>query len=99
MVTRIRVPLIGTGVPGDAYRVDLPTKDVIAVDYANMIAVVDIPDADLPPNPGLIAALTVIQALGPAAQAALPAILSAAWRAHIDRRYAEHAGQYTLDRK
>lgn len=96
---RIRVPLVGTGAPGDNFRANLPTYVMVAEDFARGIAVVEIPDADLPDHPGLRAALSALADLPTANQAPLAAALRAAWHDHLDARYREHAGRFRPDRK
>lgn len=97
---RIRVPLLGTGVPGDAWRVSLPTYSMVDMDVARGIAVVDLPDADVPTDGLLRAALAVGGAdLTAPNQAPMVAAFRNQWAAHLDNRYREHAGEFRPDRK
>lgn len=45
---KLLVPLIGSGKEGDAYRVDLPSYSMLAIDYDAMTAIVEVPKEDLP---------------------------------------------------
>lgn len=46
----LRVKATGAGQPGDPVRVDLPTYSLVGFDPVSMMATVDVPDPDLPPN-------------------------------------------------
>jgi hypothetical protein len=83
----IRVAIIGGTGPGDPYRVDLPTYNMIADDPTTRRALVNVPDVDVPvevaafvranPTPDLLAPLP-----NP-----LPIGVARAWREHLARRY------------
>lgn len=90
---RIRVRVTGAGTLADALRTPLPTCNMVDIDYARALALVDIPDADVPDNPGLRVALQAVQDLPTAAQGPLAPPLEQAWYDHLDRRYSERAGQ------
>jgi len=42
------VKLVGTGTERDPYRTDFPTYELLSVDYTNKVALVRVPDEDLP---------------------------------------------------
>ena len=48
MAVILRVRLIGSGTDADPFRVNLPTYQMIDVDYAAQLATVEVPEADLP---------------------------------------------------
>jgi hypothetical protein len=90
----IRLKLIGSGEPGDSYRVSLPTYQMIDVDYKAQTALVNVPDADIPE--------TIAPTLKSAAKTAIDApkvagmmdMVHAAWGVHLDTRYEEHKGRF-----
>lgn len=49
-MTLIRVKATGSGLPTDPVRIDMPTYSIVGIDPVTMLATIDIPDADLPPN-------------------------------------------------
>jgi hypothetical protein len=96
---RIRVPLLAPTVEKPYHHVALPTKIILATDYANGRALVEVPMDDLPDHPGLRAALAAVQDNAAPDQAPIGAILRNLWRDHLADRYRERAGEYQPERK
>ena len=83
----IRLPLIGSGVQGDAYRIDLPS-------YANAItnettgrAFADVPVSDVPADVAAFVAAYPTLDLTTPLPVPFPASLANAWAEHLARRY------------
>ncbi len=84
---RLLARLTGSGKDTDPYRVDLPTWSLIALDYAALEAVIDVPETDLPsglgrhiiPRPWLPGGVAEVVILPP------PALQ--AWQQLIRERY------------
>jgi hypothetical protein len=82
-----RCGLIGGGVPGDPYRVDLPTYTVIADDQASGRAFVDVPSADVPSDvAAFVAAYPTVDLTTPL-PVPFPQSLANSWAEHLARRY------------
>lgn len=96
---RIRVPLIGAGTPADPFRASLPTYNLIDINYARGVALVEIPDDDLPDDDALKAQLGGVSDIAAADRAPLTPAARRAWHDHLDARYREHAGRFRPDRK
>ena len=91
----VRAKLIGTGIPGDPYRVPFPTyMEVQPPDYVGMTHVISIPDSCHPFTPAQVAATPKV-VVGPVqAIAALTAPQLNAWYQYLDGMYQEHAGAF-----
>jgi hypothetical protein len=87
----VRVPLLGSGVELDAYRVDLPNYRMIANDPVGMTALVEVPDADLPPEIAQIRPQDITNLNGRNVLTNMPALVLLAWRRHLRNRYANMA--------
>jgi hypothetical protein len=93
-VHRVTVALLGAGTSDDPYHPGLPTYRLVAVDEAARVALVEVPDDDTPPGDTHAAVLTAPRFERAAIPADLHADALAAWHAHLDNRYAEHAGRF-----
>ena len=83
----IRCGLIGGGVAGNAYRVDLPTYTVIADDQTAGRAFVDVLAVDVPSDvAAFVAANPVVDLTSPLPNA-FPASLARSWQEHLARQY------------
>ena len=83
----IRLPLIGSGVQGDAYRIDLPS-------YANAItnettgrAFADVPNVDVPADVAAFVSAYPTYDLVTPLPVPFPVSLANAWAEHLARRY------------
>lgn len=91
---RIILPIIGTGAPSDPRRVDLPTYQMVSESDDGMSAVVDVPDADFPQDAAWDSLPVQEQRAGARDVSRLPVAALDEWHAHLDARYAEHAGRF-----
>lgn len=89
---KLLVPLIGAGKEGDAFRVDLPSYSLLAIDYKAMQAVVDVPAADLPKAFESERPKTVALESAPIEAVELTRANEPALRAHLAQRYVEPDG-------
>jgi hypothetical protein len=91
---RVRVRVVGKGVVGDPFRVELPTYDLIEIDYERRVAVVDIPDTDLPDDAAVRGHLARTQKLSDPDAPTMPSAYKHRWHEHLDDRYREHRGRF-----
>jgi len=83
----IRCALIGTGQPGDNYRVDLPTYSMTADNPATGRAFADVPDVDVSPDvAAFVAAYPTVDLVTPL-PVPFPASLASSWAEFLARRY------------
>lgn len=86
----------GAGTRESPFLVPLPTYQIRHVDWATMLAIVEVPDTDMPPDPQDAA---IIQA-PEFEKARIPKNrldgAFEAWTRHIDRRYEQVAGKFRL---
>jgi hypothetical protein len=86
--------MIGSGGPNDPHRVNLPTWTLVEIADDGSVALVDVPDADIPPGFIITAPdLAVRQLTGRDLARASGAMLRRLYD-HLDARYVEHAGEY-----
>lgn len=90
----MRLPVVGQGTRTDPYRVALPTYNLIDVDYDAGVALVDVPESDLPRDDVHRAVVSAHRFERVALPAELHALAVDAWHAHLDDRYREHAGRF-----
>lgn len=90
----VRIRLAGDGTVGNPYRVNLPTYDMVAIDYSAGTAIVNVPDRDLPDDARLLAHLDLTRTLKDKPAPTMPSAYKAAWHRHLDRRYREHDGRF-----
>lgn len=90
----LRMPLLGTGRPGDPIRVELPTYTMIEVNYAARWALVEVPESDLLPSWDDQLKLRGRSDLRKARPMWPLADVLARWHAHLDDRYQEHRGRF-----
>lgn len=83
----IRCALIGSGVPTEPYRVDLPTCSVIATDETTGRAFADVPIVDVPADvAAFVAAYPTVDLTTPL-PVPFPQALARTWAEHLARRY------------
>jgi len=83
----IRLALIGSGTPNDAYRVDLPTYQGIATNETTGRAFADVPVADVSPDvAAFVAAYPTVDLVTPL-PVPFPASLASSWAEFLARRY------------
>jgi len=83
----IRCALIGTGNPGDSFRVDLPTYSSIADNPTTGRAFADVPVSDVPAGvAAFVAAYPVLDLVTPL-PVPFPASLANQWAEHLARQY------------
>src|SRR5690606_27082099 len=91
----VRMPLTGAGTAADPYRIALPTYWIVDEDAGRGVAIVAVPDEDVPAE---LRSELEQRPPGPRRAARpLPAPARARWREHLDRGYQEHAGEYDPD--
>lgn len=83
----IRCALIGTGQPGDNYRVDLPTYSMTADAPASGRALVDVPDYDVPDGVAAFVRANPVSDLTSPLPNEFPPSLARQWAEHLARRY------------
>jgi len=83
----IRVTLIGSGQPGDPYRVDLPTYGQIADDQTTGRAFADVPDVDVPDGVAAFVRANPVADLASPLPNGFPPSLARQWAEHLARRY------------
>lgn len=96
MPLRVRCQLIGSGVQGDEFRVNLPVYQMVGdPDYVGKTVVVDVPDAYHPFTPAQIATVpkTAAGALGQVVTT-MPAPLMLLWNQFHDKTWRELAGTF-----
>jgi len=91
---RIIVPMVPPDAQVDSWHVNLPTYTVVEVSADGRVAVVDIPDGDVPGGFNINLPIRRIGAtdgrdLVRAARAQMRLLYD-----HLDKRYAEHAGRF-----
>lgn len=91
---RLRLRLNGRGTEAQPYRVNLPTYDLIAVDYERRVAVVEIPEEDVPDCPHVRGHLARTQTLDAPPSPVMPSAHKHRWHEHLDERYREHRGRF-----
>lgn len=79
--------MIGQGVKGSPLRVDLPSYASIDSDPGTRLALVDVPDVDVPPSVAAFVAAYPIADLTAPLPAPFPPALATAWKEHLARRY------------
>ena len=83
----IRLALIGSGIPGDSYRVDLPTFSGIVTNETTGRAFADVPAIDVPADvAAFVAAYPTFDLVTPL-PVPFPQSLANAWAEHLARRY------------
>jgi len=83
----IRCALIGTGQPGDNYRVDLPTYSMTADNPATGRAFADVPVSDVPADvQAFVNAYPTVDLTTPL-PVPFPQSLANAWAEHLARQY------------
>jgi hypothetical protein len=83
----IRLPLIGSGVQGDPYRIDLPTYTNSVTNESTGRAFADVPVSDVPADVvAFVAAYPTFDLVTPL-PVPFPASLANAWAEHLARRY------------
>lgn len=91
---RIRMRLDGSGTRDDPFSVNLPTYTIVTIDAGRRIAIVDVPDADLPGDARVWSHLAVTQNLTDPTPGRMHGTAKGNWHRHLDRRYQEHAGKF-----
>jgi hypothetical protein len=83
----IRLALIGSGVQGDAYRVDLPSYANAVTNETTGRAFADVPVSDVPADVvAFVAAYPTFDLVTPLLSP-FPASLARSWQEHLARRY------------
>lgn len=90
----LSLELVGSGTHADPYRVALPSYQMVEVDYDRRVALVELPDADLPPDRVHAAVLAAPFWEHHRVPEELREAAVAAWHAHLDERYQEHRGRF-----
>lgn len=83
----IRCALIGTGNPGDSFRIDLPTYSSLADNPTTGRAFADVPVSDVPSDVAAFVAANPVSDLTSPLPNAFPASLARSWQEHLARRY------------
>ena len=83
----IRLALIGSGILGDSYRIDLPTFSGVVTNEATGRAFADVPVSDVPADvAAFVAAYPTFDLITPL-PVPFPQSLANAWAEHLARRY------------
>ena len=83
----IRLALIGSGIPGDSYRVDLPTFSGIVTNETTGRAFADVPVSDVPADvAAFVNAYPTFDLVTPL-PVPFPASLASSWAEFLARRY------------
>jgi hypothetical protein len=94
---RLRVRLIGTGKENDAFRVNLPTYQLIYVDYDKAYAIVDISDDVHGVNAEALKSETLVShETGDHYETLHPTLIDSIHR-HFDNYYREHKGEFKVE--
>ena len=83
----IRCALIGSGIPTEPYRIDLPTYTDLATNETTHRAFVDVPAIDVPSDVAAFVAANPVADLTSPLPTPFPASLARSWQDHLARRY------------
>lgn len=95
----IRCKVVGSGVPGDGYRVPYPTYRLIQSDGNNppITHIIEVPNDTVPDSvhtAALVLSNLPIKGKATNVVTQIPANHMAEWYAHLDNMYQEHAGKF-----
>lgn len=83
----IRCALIGSGIPADSYRLDLPTYSGVVTNETTGRAIADVPVSDVPADvQAFVAAYPTVDLVTPL-PVPFPASLASSWAEFLARRY------------
>jgi len=83
----IRCALIGSGIDGNPYRVDLPSYSDAITNETTARAFVDVPTVDVPSDVAAFVTANPVADLVSPLPSPFPASLARSWQEHLSRRY------------